>query len=174
MPRTVDPAFELQIIKSYTACTRARQCCKHITGVCSPLRMTSGARHSSFHFAEWLGVLSEIARHEVSHLGCACELLPGVSLCGPGAMSLGWWSLVSWPCSFWWISPSEDKPFSFNGSPGNLGMVVHPYNPSVWEAEVGGCRIQGQSWLRSDILSQRKHKQNQNCCSQFCQVWLST
>jgi hypothetical protein len=28
-------------------------------------------------------------------------------------------------------------------------MVVHTYNPSTWEAETGGSRVLGQSWLYS-------------------------
>lgn len=39
--------------------------------------------------------------------------------------------------------------------------MVLPYNPSTWEAEVGGWGVQGQSWLHSEILSQRKQNKTQ-------------
>jgi hypothetical protein len=42
----------------------------------------------------------------------------------------------------------------------NMGMVVHSCNPSTWEAEAGGLRVQGQPWLHNETLSQ-KNPQNQ-------------
>ena len=30
------------------------------------------------------------------------------------------------------------------GNPGELGVVVHTWNPSTWEAESGGSQVQGQ------------------------------
>jgi hypothetical protein len=36
------------------------------------------------------------------------------------------------------LVPQKRNYFSFISSPGNLGMVTYPYNPNIWEAEVGG------------------------------------
>jgi hypothetical protein len=41
-------------------------------------------------------------------------------------------------------------------------MVSHTCNPNTWEAETGGLRILGQSWLYSESLPHKKtyiHKQ---------------
>jgi hypothetical protein len=37
-------------------------------------------------------------------------------------------------------------------------MVAHTCNPRTWEAEAEGLKIQGQSGLQSEILSQKKGK----------------
>jgi hypothetical protein len=36
-----------------------------------------------------------------------------------------------------------------------LGMVVHTYNSSTQEAEVGGLRVRGQPGLHSEVMSQQ-------------------
>jgi hypothetical protein len=33
-----------------------------------------------------------------------------------------------------------------------MGMVVHTCNPSTWEAEAGGLRVQSQPGLHSNTL----------------------
>jgi hypothetical protein len=37
-----------------------------------------------------------------------------------------------------------------------LGVVVHSYNPSPWEAEAGDSPVQEQPWLLSETLSQKR------------------
>jgi hypothetical protein len=41
-----------------------------------------------------------------------------------------------------------------------LGMVVHTYNPSTWEDEASGLRVQGQPRLHSKILIQKNKNRN--------------
>jgi hypothetical protein len=46
-------------------------------------------------------------------------------------------------------------------------MMVHAYNPSMWETEAGGSWVQGQLGLHSETLSQkkkRKEKEKKSCC----------
>jgi hypothetical protein len=42
-----------------------------------------------------------------------------------------------------------------------LGVMTHTYNPSIWGAEAGGWRAQGQPRLHNQILSQDKQTNNQ-------------
>jgi hypothetical protein len=41
-------------------------------------------------------------------------------------------------------------------------MVVHTYNPSTWEAEAGGSRVQGQPGLHNEILYENNHHHHHN------------
>jgi hypothetical protein len=41
---------------------------------------------------------------------------------------------------------------------GITNVVVHAGNPSTWEAETGGLRIQSQPMLHSKTLSQKKKR----------------
>lgn len=66
VPSTVDPDFELLIMKSLTTCVlfnkcspHARHCCKHVTGVCSQNDPVSWVQ-LSFRLAGWLSDLSKI------------------------------------------------------------------------------------------------------------------
>jgi hypothetical protein len=35
-------------------------------------------------------------------------------------------------------------------------MVAHAYNPSTWESEAGGWKVQGQPGLQSETLFKKK------------------
>lgn len=41
-----------------------------------------------------------------------------------------------------------------------VGMAAHACNPSTQRAELGGLRVQSQSWLHGKILSQNKKTKN--------------
>lgn len=40
------------------------------------------------------------------------------------------------------------KPRVLSQAQHKLGVVVHPYSPSPWEAEAGASEVQGYLWLR--------------------------
>jgi hypothetical protein len=58
---------------------------------------------------------------------------------------------------------------SFSGRKDKLGVVMHTFNPSTWEAEADGFlnsrpawtteRVPGQPGLHREILSRKKKKQ---------------
>jgi hypothetical protein len=49
-----------------------------------------------------------------------------------------------------------------------MGRVLHTCNPSTWEAETGGFRVQGQPWLHSKTLSQKKKINKTRYGGAFC------
>jgi hypothetical protein len=63
---------------------------------------------------------------------------------------------------------STDKELPFKEFPDiwnywtALGIVAHVCNPSTGEAEAGGLRVQGQSGLYSETLSQKIPTRQQN------------
>jgi hypothetical protein len=44
--------------------------------------------------------------------------------------------------------------------------VAHDYNVSTWEAEAGGLRVQGQSGLHNDTLSQTRERERERSQTQ--------
>jgi hypothetical protein len=44
------------------------------------------------------------------------------------------------------------------------GMVVHTYNPSIWEAKTGGAQVPGQPGLCSEALSQNQTPKSKDLC----------
>jgi hypothetical protein len=56
--------------------------------------------------------------------------------------------------------------------PGEMGMMVHVCNPSIWVSEAGGLRVGGQLELHSEDWSQKKKKKKiqvrgQSGCTYF-------
>jgi hypothetical protein len=49
--------------------------------------------------------------------------------------------------------------------PTQQGMVVHAYNPSIWETEAGRLRVEGQPVLPGEILSQKSKHTNKKSTS---------
>lgn len=49
--------------------------------------------------------------------------------------------------------------FSIIKNISHLGLVVHAYNPSIWETEAGGSQVRGQSDLHNKNLSRKKKKE---------------
>lgn len=42
------------------------------------------------------------------------------------------------------------------------GLVIHPYNPSTWEVEIQGSRVQGQPGLNETLSIKRKTNKQKN------------
>jgi hypothetical protein len=42
----------------------------------------------------------------------------------------------------------------------HLNMMMHPCNPSTWEAKTGGSQVQGQPGLHRENLTKKKERKN--------------
>jgi hypothetical protein len=60
------------------------------------------------------------------------------------------------------VGKQTKKKEGFSRTGGSeLGLVAHMYNPSTWEAEVGGLEVQTQPGLHSETLFKKKKKRIQ-------------